>query len=331
MRQLCWTLRAPLLAAALALGCAAGALGQTASTASAPLARVSIAGLKGPTSIGMVRFMADQPVIDGTQTRFEVVTTPDLMIARILSGAVGVAFLPTNLAAVLYAKGVPVRLAATTGDGVIYIVTSRSDIHDVRDLIGHKLYNASKGAAPEFILDYVLKGEGVDPVKDVTVDYTFTHEELAQQIAAGRIDTAVLPEPFVTLALSQNPALRVAVDLQAEWAKISGTGSTYPISALVVRTALAQGHPALVDGILQAEQASTAWVVAHPAEAGALAAQYIGIPAPVVTNAMPRLNLRFVPAATARPAVDNFLEVLAGFDPGSVGGKVPDAAFYLGS
>ena len=292
---------------------------------------IRIAGLKGPTSIGMLELIHDAPVLDGTATKFEIVTTPDLMVSRILSGSTDVAFLPINLAANLYAKGVPIVLAATTGDGVIYLVTSLPGITTIRDLAGRKVYNAERGSTPEFVLDYLLERNGIDPVNGLTVDYSFSHIELAQQIAAGRIDTAVLPEPFATMAMAQNPKLHIAIDLQKAWEQAVGSSSPYPTSAMVVRRSVAEQHPALVSALLGAERQSIDWVNANPQEAGALAEKYIGLPAAIVARAMPRLNLRFVSAQASKTEVDRFLRILSSFSPASVGGKLPDAHFYLGS
>lgn len=298
--------------------------------ASPALGHITIAGLRGPTSIGMLHLMETTPRFDETPSHYEVVSTPDLMVSRLITGAADFGFLPINLAATLAAKGIPIELAATTGDGVLYIVTSRSDIHTLSDLRGKTIYDIARGSTPEFLLDFVLEHNGIDPGHDVTIDFTYSHIELAQQLAAGRVDLAVLPEPFVTIALAKNKNLHVVFDLQREWEKIEGTNRPYPTSAFVVRRTLAENHPDVVTGVLAAERRSIQWAVDHPQGAGRLAERYLGMPAGVVARAMPRLNLRFVPAAEAYREVQRFLGVLYAFDPASIGGRMPDDRFYLG-
>lgn len=292
--------------------------------------KITVAGLKGPTSIGMLQLMDQKPAMDGVPTTFEVVSTPDLMVSRILTGNADFAFLPLNLAANLYAKGVPIELAATTGDGVLYVLTSRPDVKKLADLKGKTIYDIARGSTPEFMLDYVLEHNGINPSRDLTIDFTYSHIELAQQMAAGRVDLGVLPEPFATIALSKNHSLRVAFDLQKEWGKLHDTGTPYPTSALVVRSALAKTDPALVRRLLEAEKESIHWVNTHPVAAGRLANEFLGLPAGVVAQAMPRLNLRFVPAAEAYPDVQAFLGDFLKFDAKSIGGKLPDSGFYFG-
>lgn len=325
MKTPCW--RLPLRSGiAIALLLAFQAL--PASAIPAPH-RITIAGLKGPTSIGMLKLMESSPTFGGVESRFEVVNTPDLMVARLVTGEADFAFLPLNLAANLYARGVPIELAATTGDGVLYVVTSRRDIHTLSDLKGKHVYDVARGSTPEFMLDYLLRRAGVDPRRDLRIDFTYSHLELTQQLAAGRVDCAVLPEPFATIAMTANRKLRVAIDLQRAWEKVQGTRRPYPTSALVVRRALAVNHPTIVRAVLDAERASIAWATAHPKEAGALAERFLALPAAVVSEAMPRLNLRFAPALQARPGVQSFLEKFFAFDPASIGGKLPNDGFYL--
>lgn len=302
----------------------------TAHAAASPaLNRVTIAGLNGPTSVGMLKLMETKPSFDGVPSTYEVVSTPDLMVSRLITGAADFGFLPLNLAANLYAKGIPIQLAATTGDGVLYIVSSRTDIHSLSDLKGKRIYDIARGSTPEFLLDYLLEHNGIDPHRDVTIDFTYSHIELAAQLAAGRVDLAVLPEPFVTIALSKNKSLRVVIDLQKEWEKLQDASKPYPTTAFVVRRSLAASHPEVVKQVLAAERRSIEWADAHPEQAGALAERYLGMPAGVIAKAMPRLNLRFVPAREARGAVEQFLGELFTFDPKSIGGKLPDEHFYL--
>ena len=303
-------------------------LGLSPAFAAPPARDVTIAALNGPTAIGMLKLMADAPVVGSVHTRFEIVSTPDLMVARLLSGSAQVGFLPLNLAANLSAKGVPIELAATTGDGVLYVVTSLDGIKSIADLRGKRLYNSERGSTPEFVLDFVLEHEGLNPQRDLTVDYSYNHIELAQEAAAGRVDLAVLPEPFAAMAIARNPRLHIVIDLQREWGAVTGTNTAYPTTAMVITRSLGTNEPSVVEALLQAEKASIAWANSHPAEAGVLAQRYVGLPAQVVAAAMPRLNLRYVPAAAAKSAVVRFLTELDSFDPASIGGRLPDSGFY---
>ncbi len=53
------------------------------------------------------------------------------------------------------------------------------------------------------------------------------------------------------------------------------------------------------------------------------------MPAPMVTQVIPRLNLEVVPAADAQAELEQFFSELATLSPDIIGGSLPDADFYL--
>jgi NitT/TauT family transport system substrate-binding protein len=291
--------------------------------------RLSVVGLKGPSSIGMLPLFDTKPFIaEGVDVQYSIVPDPQIMISRIMSGEADIAAVPINLAAVLYNKGVPYRLGAVPGDGILHIVSSRRDIFSMEDLRGKKIYCIAQGSTPEFILRYALDSAGIDPDEDVQIDFSFDHVAIAPQLIAGRVDLAVLPEPFVSIVAAKNPDVRPVIDLQQVWAEASGSGESYPTTGILVRKELYETHPEALSRFFAEYAAAVDWVNAHPAETGALAAAWMEMPAPVIAAALPRLNLRFQLPAEARPRVEELFAVLYGFAPASVGGTIPGDEFY---
>lgn len=292
---------------------------------------LTIGTLKGPSGIGMIRLVEDAPVLAGyAETRFQVVPNPNLMISRILAGEVDAAVLPTNMAAILYGRGAPYQFAAVTGYGVLYLLSSEAEIRAVEDLAGKRLHVIGKGATPDFVVRYLLSRYGLSPGEDVELDFTYGHLELAQLLIAGRVDLAVMPEPFVTQVTTANPQMRVELDLQRLWSTVQGMDASYPMTCLVIKREVAQEHPDVLRSLLREYQRSIHWAQANPADAGALAEKHgLGMPAGVAEAALPRLNLTFIPATEARDLVDDYLSILHEFSPQAVGGSLPDEAFYV--
>jgi NitT/TauT family transport system substrate-binding protein len=76
------------------------------------------------------------------------------------------------------------------------------------------------------------------------------------------------------------------------------------MTALVVDGDYAAAHPQVIAGVLDNLGSSEEWVVAHPAEAGALVEKHdLGLRAPEVAAAIPRSNYVGINAAQARPAL----------------------------
>jgi NitT/TauT family transport system substrate-binding protein len=289
---------------------------------------IRFAALKGPSGIGLVRLFETPPSLPNATVQMLALPSADLMAAKVISGELDVAVLPVNLAAKLRSAGVPIVLAAIVGDGMVSLLTSDPAVKGLADLKGKELFVAGQGATPDFLMQRLLAKAGLDPAKDLKLSYSLPYPEMAAALATGKIQYAVLPEPFATLALSANPALKAPVDLGELWKAATGQAS-YPMTALVVGSRLAAERPDAVKALLAACSASIAWVKAEPAEAGLLVEKNdLGLKAPVATKAIPRSAYVFVAAPAARPAVEALLKVFLDTAPASIGGKLPDDAFY---
>lgn len=303
---------------------------KTSQPAGKPGITVKAAVLKGPTAISMIKMMEEKPALTGKSTvEYQVLDNPELLTSKMMSGEVDIAALPTNLAANLYNKGVAYQLAAVSSWGVMYVVTTDKSVTDWSSLKGRKISVFGKGTTPDIVFRYLLQKNGINPDKDVQLDYTLGQVELAQSLIAGRVTLAVVPEPWVTQAVKNNPNTKVALDLQKEWEKAQGDKMAMTVTCLAVKKDLAASHPEVVDNFLKYYSESIDWVNKNPAEAGQLVEKHqIGLKAAVAGEAIPRCYLRYQSAKESKESVNRFLQVLFDFAPQSIGGKLPDDAFY---
>jgi NitT/TauT family transport system substrate-binding protein len=277
----------------------------------------------------MIRLFETPPVTAGGPARMEALAQADLIAARFISGEAKVGMLPPNVAAKIASTGKPIQVAAVTGTGMLSLLTSDSAIRGFGDLKGKTIEVAGQGATPDFVFRRILQSKGLNPDKDLRLSYSLAYPEIAQSLIAGRVATALLPEPFATMARSGRPELRPVSDVQLEWQQAGGIGN-YPMTVLVVDANYARSDPAGVRAIMEAVKASSEWVTAHPAEAGALVEKHnLGLKAPVVAAAVPRSNYVYIKAAEARPALEALYGTFLQFAPQSIGGKLPGDSFYL--
>jgi NitT/TauT family transport system substrate-binding protein len=289
-----------------------------------------VGALKGPSGIGLIRLF-ESPPASGDAPIFKpvAVASVELMTAKIISGEYGAGVLPVNVAAKLRASGIPIRLAAVVGEGMLSFLSADRSIHSLADLRGKRIALAGQGATPDYLFRRLLRGARLDPAKDLRLDYSLPYPEAAAALAAGEIAYAVLPEPFSTMARQRNPRLEERLDLGALWKAETGQDS-YPMTCLVVSSALADRRPELVRTLLAASADSIAWVASHPAEAGALVERHdLGLKAAVAAAAIPRCAFAFKDARSARPGIEALLDAFIELAPASVGGRLPDDGFYL--
>jgi NitT/TauT family transport system substrate-binding protein len=305
------------------------AIALTAVCAAAVPKPIIVAALKGPSGIGMVKLFESPPVPeDGSAVRLIAVASADLMTAKLVSGEYDAGVLPLNVAAKLYASGIELELAAIVGDGMVSFLSADDSISALADLKGKRVNVAGQGATPDYLFRKLLRGAGIDPDKDITLDYSLPYPEAAIALASGKIRYAILPEPFATMAKLRNPRLRPSLDLGALWTKQTGQ-SSYPMTAFVVSSKLAAERPIAVKAILAAYSASIDWVLAEPVKAAALVEkQELGLKAEIAAKAIPVSAYVFVDARTARPAVEALLGAFLMLSPASVGGRLPDDGFY---
>ncbi len=303
---------------------------QTEQTEFSP-ASYSIAALKGPTAMGLVKLMQDSESgeTSGNDYTFTLAGSADEVTPALIKGELDMACVPANLAAVLYGKTEgAVEVLAVNTLGVLYIVENGESVQSIADLKGQTIVAAGKGSTPEYALRYLLSENGIDPDSDVTIDWKSEHSECVAALASGQATIALLPQPFVTVAQSKIEGLRMALDLNAEWDALDN-GSGLITGVIVARREVVEENPAAVNEFLKEYAASVDWVNTNTADAAALIGEYGIVDAAVAEKALPYCNIVCLTGADLLEALPGYLEVLYNADPAAVGGEMPDNSFYF--
>jgi NitT/TauT family transport system substrate-binding protein len=317
----------------LTVACLMAALGlnaQSGGKGSGALPDKLVIGvLKGPTGIGLIRLIESSDSLkNGVRISYEIAPSVDIMLAKISSGEVDVAALPSNTAAKLYNGGVPYVLGAVIGNGMLSYISSDPGIRGPADLKGKAIAVSGQGAVPEYVFRLILEQAGIDPEKDLRLDFSLAYPEAVASLIAGKISDAVLPEPFATMALAGNTGLKVPFDIQGLYAQAGGSPS-YPISVLVVKKDTAAKYPAEVSALLDLAKDSIEWVKANPEKAGLSVEKLeFGMKAKIAALSIPKANYVFSTAKRSRKELEALFTLLLSRNKASLGGKLPDDAFY---
>lgn len=294
-------------------------------------ASYSIAALKGPTAMGLVKLMKDSESGEttGNEYTFTLAGSADEVTPALIKGELDMACVPANLAAVLYGKTEgAVEVLAVNTLGVLYIVENDESVQSIADLKGQTVVAAGKGSTPEYALRYLLSENGIDPDNDVTIDWKSEHSECVAALASGQATIALLPQPFVTVAQSKIEGLRMALDLTKEWDALDN-GSSLITGVIVARREVVEENPAAVNEFLKEYAASVDYVNANTADAAVLIGEYGIVDAAVAEKALPYCNIVCLTGADLLEALPGYLEVLYNADPAAVGGEMPDNSFYF--
>ena len=292
---------------------------------------VRLGGLKGPTSMGMVKLLDDaENGLTVNAYEFTMAGSADELTPRILKGELDILAVPANLGAILYKNSDgAVQMVAVNTLGVIYIVEKGGEtVQGIEDLKGKTIYATGKGSTPEYALTYLLAQHGLDINADVTMEWKSEPTEVVAQMATEDSSVAMLPQPFVTVAAGQLENLRIAVDLTKEWEALDN-GSQFVTAGLIIRKQFALENPEAVKVFLQEYAASTAYTNESRAEAAQLIEKYGIVKAAVAEKAIPFCNIVCVTGTDMKQMVSGYFEVLFAQNPKAVGGELPEDDFFL--
>lgn len=261
---------------------------------------------------------------------FTMAASADELLPAMISGDLDIVLIPANVASVLYMKtegGVSVIDINTLG--VLYMVSGDSGIKGMDDLKGRTLYLTGKGTTPDYVLQYLLRENGLT-TQDVTLEYKSEATEVAAILAKTPDAIGVLPQPFVTAACAQNEELSVVMDLTEQWNAVQKEGGSRLVTGVtVVRNSFLEEYQDTVERFMEEHKASAAYANEHVEEAAELvAAAGIIEKAPVAVKAMPACNITYMDGDDMKMALSGYLEVLFGQDAASVGGGLPGDEFY---
>jgi len=277
---------------------------------------VRVASMKGPTSMGLVALMKSE----------EPAQVYDFTIAGAADEIV-IAFIPCNLASVLYNNTGKIVVAGVNTLGVLYIVEKGETVQTIQDLRGQTIVTTGKGTTPEYSLRHVLALSGIDPDTDVTIEFKSEATEVLAALNSGAATIAMLPQPFATAALVQNSELREALSLTEVWNEVNETGSLVT-GVIVVRKGFLDEHEDAVKLFLDEYAQSVQYVNENPAEVAPWIEELDIAKAAIAQKALPKCNIVAITGEDMMDAVSGYLAALYSQDPASVGGSTPDEAFY---
>lgn len=123
----------------------------------------------------------------------------------------------------------------------------------------------------------------------------------------------------------------MALDLTAEWDKLqadSDAPSSLVTGVVVARTDFVEEHPEAVAAFMNHYQESVDYVNDNVSDAAQLVGNYEIVTAKVAEKAIPECNIVFISGDEMKEKLSGYLTVLFEQNAESVGGALPDDAFY---
>ena len=202
------------------------------------------------------------------------------------------------------------RVAALKGPTAMGMVKMMSDAPDA--------YDFTISAAIDEITPKLVKGE-VDiaavPANMASVLYNNT-EGAVKVLAINTLGVLYIVE-------NGDSGVSSIADLKGRTLYASGKGASP-----VARSAFIDENPQAVSDFLDAYKQSVAYANEHVDETAALIGQYDIITEEVAKVALPQCAIVYIDGEEMTQALSGYLQVLYDQNPASVGGALPDEAFY---
>jgi len=258
---------------------------------------------------------------------------PDEMRAGLTAGRAQALILPTQVAANLYNRGLGLHLVNTMTDGLLYVVARDPALNTLEALKGRTVLVPFRNDTPDLLFNRLLRAAGLEAGRDLDLYTAGSPIEAMQLFLAGRAQAALLPEPAASAAITRGRMFgqepKRVIDIQKLWGELTGRPPVLPQAGLAVTTAFREAHGAIIDPLHDILVRATADVIADPASAAENAAPLVDMPADILAESIPHSNFVCTRARDARPALEEMYAALAEDDPALIGGKLPDAGFYL--
>ena len=295
--------------------------------------------LSGPTGVGAAKLMDDEKnrAEDQRVTASITVEADNQAVSNaLMNGDADIAAIATNVAATLSAKSNgAIQVLAINTLGVLYILEKGDTVQSMSDLKGKTLYATGQGANPEYVLNYLLKKNEVDPAQ-VDIQW-MTAQEITAKMASEEAAICMLPVPAATALLVKDETIRQAVSLSDEWDKLDR--GALPMGCIAARTQYVEENPQSVEKFLEEYAASIDYirgneessVLSGPASPPVLVASFELTPnATIAAAAIPQCNLTYLAGEEMKLTLERYYQILFQANPAAIGGSMPYDSFYYG-
>lgn len=187
----------------------------------------------------------------------------DKVMTAVISGEADIGFMGAEASVYAYQEGATdpvVNFAQLTQRAGNFLV-AREEMPDFQwsDLKGKKVLGGRKGGMPEMVFEYILRKNGIDPQKDLTIDQSIDFGSTAAAFTGdASAEFTVEFEPSAT-ALEQEGAGYVVASL--------GVDSGYvPYTSYSAKSSYMEEHPDIIQKFTNGLQKGMEYVQTHTPE-----------------------------------------------------------------
>lgn len=302
--------------------------------AAPPYATLTLAGPGAVVSYPLLHMVETNALKEyAQQVQFRLWQSPDQLRVLLAKKEIDFSAVPSNLPALMYNRGDPVKLLNISVWGILWLVSRDPNVKGFEDLGGQELLVPFQRDLPAVLLDTLLqahKQKGGEPVR---LRRTRDAQDAIALMLTGQGKHALLVEPTASLLLWRAEqqgtiALHRVQSLEDAWRDAFPTRAELPQAGIMANSHIAKDTE-LSHAVERAYAASAAWCKSNTQACAQMVHRYIPhLPVPAIETAIRVTRLDSRPASEVRPQLEALYGLLGEQYPQAIGGRLPDAGFY---
>ena len=196
---------------------------------------------------------------EGLDVELTLASGADAVMAAVLSGDVDIGFSGTEATIYVYNGGekdyVMTFAGLTQKDGSFLVSREKIDNFTLDDLKGKYIIGGRKGGMPEMTFEWALRQNGIDPIKDLTIDTSVAFPAMEGAFIGGTGDFVTLFEPNATSVEKEGLGHVVAY--------IGELGGDVPYTAYNARKSYIENNPEVIKNFTKAINKALIYVKNH--------------------------------------------------------------------
>lgn len=187
---------------------------------------------------------------EGLDVELVLTSGADNVMAAVLSGDAQIGLSGSEATIYIYNGGekdyIKTFAQLTQKDGSFLVARNNIKDFKLEDLKGSYVIGGRKGGMPEMTLEWILKENNIDPVKDLTIDTSIQFASMASAFIGGVGDYVSLFEPLATQIVNQGYGYVVA--------SLGELGGVVPYTGYNARISFIKENPEVIKGFTKAVQ-----------------------------------------------------------------------------
>lgn len=186
----------------------------------------------------------------------------DKVMTAVLAGQSDIGFAGPEASIYVYNEGkedhTQVFAQMTQKDGSFLVSKEKTDKFSWQDLKGKTVIPGRKGGVPYMTFEYVLKKNGLNPQKDLTLDDSIKFDLMAGAFAGGDAEYVTLFEPTASMTEKAGKGYVVA--------SVGEASGEIPYTAYFAKKSYMEKNPEIIQGFTNAIYKGQKWVKEHTSQ-----------------------------------------------------------------